>query len=36
MKLTRLPKAPPPATFSVPYHYAQAHSEWRKFLIEAN
>jgi 5-methylcytosine-specific restriction endonuclease McrA len=35
MKLIRRPLAPPPSTFSVPYHYARAHSEWRKFLLEA-
>ncbi len=35
MKLLRTPIPPPPATFSVPYHYLRTHIEWRKFVTQA-
>lgn len=35
MRLLRPPLPPPPASFSVPYHYLRAHVEWRKFIAQA-
>ncbi len=32
MTLLRQPTAPPPTSFSVPYHYLYSHDDWRKFL----
>lgn len=33
--LLRQPVAPPPSSFSVPYHYLRSHREWHKFIPEA-
>ena len=36
MKLLRQPLPPPPAAFSIPYHYLRTHAEWRKFIPQAS
>lgn len=36
MKLLRNPLPPPPSTFSIPYHHLRTHTEWQRFIAQAN
>ncbi len=36
MRLLRPPLPPPPATFSIPYHYLRTQTGWRKFVPSAS